>query len=51
MAPDSRQEFTIVGYWSHSPDDAALPFPQASPKAWAGQDKFLAKLKAIAEKP
>src|SRR5262245_35403912 len=37
----------IVGYWSNSPDDPALPFPQPNPKPWVGQSRFVARLKAI----
>jgi hypothetical protein len=47
MTPKSRQEPTVVGHWSFSPDDRALPFPQANPKPWAGQDNFVARLKGI----
>jgi len=46
MAPNS-QEPIVVGYWSYSPDDPALPYPRANPKPWAGQDGVVAKLKAI----
>ncbi len=47
MAARDSQEPKIVGYWSYSPDDPALPFPQANPEPWGGQDTFVAKLKAI----
>jgi hypothetical protein len=47
MPPKNRQEPTVVGYWSYSPDDPPLPYPQANAKPWAGQGKFVAKLKAI----
>src|SRR5215475_13778990 len=47
MAASTRPEPKIVGYWSYSPDDPALPYPQANSKPWARQEEFVAKLKAI----
>jgi hypothetical protein len=47
MAARDRDESTVVGYWSHSPDDSTLPYPQANPKPWNGQGDFVAKLKVI----
>jgi hypothetical protein len=47
MPAREDREAKVVGYWSNSPSDPALPFPQANSKPWAGQDKFIAKLKAV----
>jgi hypothetical protein len=47
MAPKSSQESTVVGYWSSSPDDPTLPYPEARASPWAGQARFVARLKAI----
>ncbi len=47
MAATDRQEPTVVGYWSRSPDDPTLPYPQANPAPWERQAEFVAKLKAI----
>jgi hypothetical protein len=49
MASKSTQEPAVVGYWSRSPDDPTLPYPQARPSPWAGQANFVTRLKATEE--
>src|SRR5262245_54921819 len=47
MIAHDASEPTAVGYWSRSPDDTALPYPQTNAAAWQRQAQFVARLQAI----
>ena len=47
MATPDHSQPTDIGYWSQSPGDTSLPFPQANAERWSQQAEFIAALQAI----
>jgi hypothetical protein len=47
MDAQDPTESIIVGYWSRSPGEPELPYPQANSAPWQRQEEFAAKLQAI----
>ena len=45
MAANDGRQARVIGYWSASPDDTTLPYPEANPSPWRRQDEFVGKLK------